>query len=76
MMPTTPIERKRRESFDKVKHEIVIVVENRTPWYWIKTELPTLEQALHKIKLDIMTLANHKLYGPDNFIKVYIRPKG
>lgn len=73
MCPTT-LEKKREERYDTVKENFKFAVLNHTSEGSVETEFHELDQVLHKIKLDLMTMAHHAKIT-DSAIEVQVRLK-
>lgn len=72
----TLLEKERETDFEKIKDKIVIIVENNYEGkYKVKSVFYSLDNALHKIKLDIMLMASYGLFDEDKNIKVYLKER-
>jgi len=69
---TTPLEKKRKERYEKTaKEHFKFIVLNKFKKNIVKSEYSTIEQVLHKIKLDLMTTCNYpELYDSTIEIKI------
>jgi len=55
----TNLERIREKEYEKVKGKVRFVVKNIISDYCVISEFGDLDETLHKIKLDLITMANH-----------------
>jgi len=55
----TETEKKREKEYEKVKGNVNFIVKNIIPTGEVITKFDDLEETLHKLKLDLMTMAKH-----------------
>ena len=77
-MEKTPLElerEKRYKEFDKDKY-IFVVQNHESMGIMLETEFENIEDVLHKIKLDLMTMAHYgRADGEKVFIKIFLKRK-
>jgi len=76
-MESTPLElerEKRYKQFDEGRY--IFVVQNHELMAMLETEFENIEDVLHKVKLDLMTMAHYgQADGEKFFIKIFLKRK-
>ncbi len=58
-MEKTKLEKIREKEFEEVKGKVKFIVNDITPVGIVSTEFYDLDKTLHKLKLDLITMAKH-----------------
>lgn len=76
-MEKTPLELEREKRYKKLDEgKYIFVVQNHEDVAMVETEFSEIENVLHKIKLDLMTMAHYgQADGERFFIKIFLRRK-